>query len=95
MKQKIIDYLIANGFVAAAENQYTKKVHKPVGETIVNGHHHIEYKDIEIIIEYIGDGWEGKSETENKPLTQWKLLINGNDQGDFLVHDLEEFKNTF
>lgn len=95
MKQKIIDFLIANGFILdSTENKYTKKIHKQVGETIINGQHHIEYKDVKITIEYIGDGWEGISETINRPLTQWKVFINGNDQGDFLVHDLEEFKNT-
>lgn len=96
MKDTIIDYLVKNGFSAAPqENQYVKKVRKAASETIINGEHHIEYQTLEIRFEFIGDCWEGNSETDNHPLTQWKLRVNGEDQGDFLVHDLQEFKNIF
>ena len=96
MKQEIIDYLVENGFCAAPEaDQYIKKMRKAVGEAIVNGEHHVEYQVMEIRFEFIGDCWEGNSETDNHPLTQWKLLVNGEDIGDFLIHDLDEFKKTF
>ena len=96
MKQQIIDFLVENGFSAAPqENQYMKRVRRVASEAIVNGERHVEYSTLEIRIEFIGDCWEGNSETDNHPLTQWKLRINGEDHGDFLVHDLEEFKNIF
>ena len=75
MKQQIIDYLVENGFSATLiENQYIKKVRTAAGEAVVNGEHHVEYKIVELKFEFIGDGWEGKSEEDNQPLTQWKYF---------------------
>lgn len=95
MKDEIVAYLLENGFTPAQENVWVSKMKKAVGETIVNGEHHVEYQLVELKFEFIGDGWEGKSEEDNKLLTQWKFYINCHDEGDFLVHDLKEFKNIF
>lgn len=96
MKNEIIEYLLSRGFVPAAEiDRYERKMRKAVQEVIMNGERHVEYQTIVLAFLFIGDGWEGNSETDNHPLTQWKFLVNDFDQGDFLVHDLEEFKNIF
>jgi len=94
MLEEIQKYLKELGFVQE-ENKYTKMFQKQVGESIVNGERFVQMKEIEFCLEYLGEGWEGNSETDNKPLTQWKLSINKEDVGEFLVHDIEEFKKTF
>ena len=94
MLEEIQKYLKELGFVQE-ENKYTKTFQKQVGESIVNGERFVQMQEIEFCLEYVGEGWEGNSETDNHPLTQWKLSINNQDIGEFLVHDIEEFKQTF
>jgi hypothetical protein len=94
MLEEIQKYLKELGFVQE-ENKYTKMFQKQVGEYIVNGERFVQMQEMEFCLEYLGEGWEGNSETDNKPLTQWKLSINEEDVGEFLVHDIEEFKKTF
>ena len=95
MKDEIVAYLLENGFTSAQENVWVSKMRKAVCETIVNGEHHVEYQIVELKFEFVGNGWEGRSEEDSKPLTQWNFLVNDYSQGEFLIHDLDEFKNIF
>ena len=95
MKEEIVNYLLDNGFVYAGNNKFNKLTKRAVGEVIMNGEHKIQYETVKIQMEYIGESWEGTSEEDSNPLTQWKLYVNKEDLGDFLVHDLEEFQFYF
>lgn len=94
MKQEIIDYLIELGFVQDGE-KFTKIFQRKVGEVVINNEHKVQIEQMEFCIEYVGEGYEGNSEQDNHPLTQWKLSINGEEHGEFLVHDADEFKSIF
>lgn len=95
MKEEIEKYLIECGFTQQNGDTYAKQLKRRVGEFVINGERRIQVEPVDIKIQYIGDGWEGNSETDNRPLTQWKLIIKDEDNGDFLVHDLAEFKEIF
>lgn len=96
MKEEIENYLLEEcGFEKVKDDLYRKNFQRRVGEVIVNGEHKIQVEELEFCIEYIGEGYEGNSETDNHPLTQWKITINGEEHGEFLVHDAEEFKSIF
>jgi hypothetical protein len=95
MKEEIENYLIECGFTQQSDDVYTKQLKRQVGEMVVNGEHKIQVETLEFYIQYIGECWEGNSETDNHPLTQWKLIIQDEDHGDFLVHDAAEFKEIF
>lgn len=95
MRQEIEDYLLECGFEKINTDTYKKEFQRPVGEVIMNGERKIQIEQLEFCIQYVGEGWEGESEENNKPLTQWKLIIGGEDHGDFLIHDADEFKQIF
>ena len=94
MIQQIEEYLLSKGF-SKYGNRYTKILTKQVGEMIINGQHKIQTQDIEIVLELVYQGWEGVSETDNKPITQWRIEQNGQDVFEIIIHDFDEFKNTF
>lgn len=91
---EIQEYLLQNGFVQD-ENKFIKQVQQKAGEMIVNGHRQIQVRKVEIAIEFIGDGYEQTEGYDKIPLTQWNLHVNDEDHGDFLIHDVDEFKQIF
>lgn len=96
MREEIEKYLLEEcGFEKIKEDLYKKNFHRQVGEVIVNGEHKIQMEILEFCIQYIGEAWEGESEENSNPLTQWKLIIQNEDHGDFLIHDVNEFKEIF
>ena len=95
MRQAIENYLLENGFQKVKDDLYQKNLQRRVGEIVLNGEHRVQVETLEFCIQYIGEGWEGESEENNNPLTQWKLIIADEDHGDFLVHDINEFKQIF
>lgn len=95
MKEEIEKYLIECGYTKQDGDTYYKQLKRKVGEMIVNGQRRVQVETVDTKIQYIGDGWEGNSETDNNPLTQWKLIMQDEEQFDFLVHDVSEFKEIF
>ena len=95
MKEEIEKYLIECGYTKQDGDTYYKQLKRKVGEMIVNGQRRVQVEVVDTKIQYIGDGWEGNSETDNRPLTQWKLIMQDEEQCDFLVHDVAEFKEIF
>ena len=94
MRVAIEEYLFQNGFFRD-EDMYTKVVRQKVGEVVINGQRQIQTKNVEIAITFIGEGWIGEDANHSEPTTQWNLKINGEDQGDFIVNDADEFKQIF
>ena len=94
MLQQIEEYLFSKGF-SKDGNLYKKTLTKKVGEMIINGQHQIQTQDIEIVLELVYQGWEGVSETDNQPITQWRIEQNGQDLFEIVIHDFDEFKETF
>ena len=90
MYDQIVQFLKAQGFIQR-EDLFVKATRVIAGEMIINGNHQLQYRDVCIGVKYIGEGWEGNSETDNNPLTQWSIS-DGNYVQQVLVHDLEEFK---
>lgn len=94
MRVAIEEYLFQNGFLRD-EDVYTKVAQKKVGEIIINGQRQIQTQNVEIAITFIGEGWIGEDENNSEPTTQWNLKVNGEDHGDFIVEDADEFKQIF
>ena len=94
MRVAIEEYLFQNGF-DKYDDVYTKIVKQKVGEVVINGQRQIQTKNAEIKITFIGEGWIGKDENNSEPTTQWNLKVNGEDHGDFIVNDADEFKQIF
>ena len=94
MLQQIEEYLFSKGF-SKDGSLYKKTLTKKVGEMIINGQHQIQTQDIEIVLELVYQGWEGVSETDSQPITQWRIEQNGQDLFEIVVHDFDEFKETF
>lgn len=90
MYNQIVQFLKSQGFIQR-EDLFVKATRVVAGEMIINGHHQIQYRDVYFGVKYIGEGWEGNSETDNHPLTQWGIS-DGNSVQEILVHDLDEFK---
>ena len=90
MYDQIVQFLKSQGFIQR-EDLFVKAIRVVSGEMIINGNHQIQYRDVYIGVKYIGEGWEGNSETDNHPLTQW-CISDGNYVQQVLVHDIEEFK---
>lgn len=91
---EIVEYLLQNGFTEDGDT-FTKIGQQKTGEMIVNGHRQIQVQKVEIKITFIGNGWIGESEENSDVTTQWNLSVNGIDQGDFIVNNVEEFKQIF
>ena len=91
MKQEIIDYLLSKGFSQNGD-VFTFVMKRPIGEYIINGQRNIRYQDTEIHIKYIYEGWEGNSEEDSIPITQWSIAVQGETATEFIIHGLEEFK---
>jgi hypothetical protein len=94
MLQQIEEYLFRKGFHKDG-NLYKKTLTQQVGEIIINGQHQIQTQDIEIVLELVYQGWEGVSETDNKAITQWKVTRDGEALVEWIIHDFDEFKETF
>lgn len=94
MRVAIEEYLFQNGFICD-EDVYTKVVQQKVGEMIINGQRQIQTQNVEIAITFVGEGWIGEDENNSEPTTQWNLKVNGEDRGDFIVNDADEFKQIF
>ena len=94
MFDEIDKYLLDNTF-RKLDNVYDK--HKQVvgGYISINGQKMAQTKDTLIEIEYIGDGWIGESEEVCEPLTQWTIRVDSVPNDEFLVYNLEEFKQLF
>ena len=93
MNAEIESYLISERGFAKDENIFTKINKVVTGETIINGQVQQQIQDIKLQIEYSGDGWVGKSETNNTPLEGYTLSVNGFKLTDIWVRDLNDFKD--
>ena len=94
MTDEIENILTDLGFVKE-DNIFSKLEERVVGRTIVNNQVHNETQKVNIQIEYIGDGWIGENETNNKPTAGYKLSVNGQDMGDVWVDSAKDFKQFF
>lgn len=94
MTAEIENILTDLGFVKE-DNVFSKTEKKVVGCTIVNNEVRDEVRNVNIQIEYIGDGWIGNNETDNKPTAGYKLMFNGQDVGDVWVESAKDFKQFF
>lgn len=74
---------------------FTKTLEQVVSQMIINGASREKKAKILIVFKYIDESWIGNSEEDSLKLTQWRLTINSEDQGDFLIHDKYEFKEIF
>lgn len=96
MKQQIENFLIENGFYKVDENTYEQEVQRQGQIVVINGVQQPTKGQVSIFrFLYIGEGWEGNSETDNNKLTQWQLSVDDNFSPEILVHDLDEFINVF
>ena len=96
MKQQIENFLIANGFHKVDENTYEQQVQRQGQIVVINGVQQPTKGYMSVLrFSYIGEGWEGNSETDNNKLTQWQFLVDDNVSPEILVHDLDEFINVF
>ena len=94
MKQQIENFLIENGFHKVDENTYEQQVQRQGQIVVINGVQQSTKGYMSVLrFSYIGEGWEGNSETDNNKLTQWQLLVDDNVSPEILVHDLDEFIN--
>ena len=96
MKQQIENFLIANGFHKVDENTYEQQVQRQGQIVVINGVQQPTKGYMSVLrFSYIGEGWEGNSETDNNKLTQWQFFVDDNVSPEILVHDLDEFINVF
>lgn len=96
MKQQIENFLIENGFYKVDENTYEQEVQRQGQIVVINGVQQPTKGHMSVFrFLYIGEGWEGNSETDNNKLTQWQLSVDDNFSPEILVHDLDEFINVF
>ena len=94
MVDEITNILTDLGFVKE-DDVFTKTEKRVVGRTIINNQVREEAQNIKIDIEYIGDGWIGENETNNKPTAGYKLSVNDQDMGDVWVSCVNDFKQFF
>lgn len=94
MYDEIDKYLLDNTF-RKLDNIYDKRKNVVGGYISINGQKMAQTKEMLVEIEYIGGGWIGESEEVNAPLTQWAIRINSVPNDEFLVYNLEEFKQLF
>lgn len=96
MKQQIENFLLENGFQKVNETEYVQVVNRQGRIVVINGVRQQTQNEVtEFKFTYIGEGYEGNSETDNNKLTQWKLSVDDNESPEFLVHDLNEFMQVF
>ena len=96
MKQQIENFLIEDGFHKVDENTYEQQVQRQGQIVVINGVQQSTKGQLSVLrFSYIGECWEGNSETDNNKLTQWQLLVDDNVSPEILVHDLDEFINVF
>lgn len=94
MKQEIENLLLMSNFDKNRDT-FTKTLEQAVSQMIINGIPHEKKAKIPIVFKYIGESWIGNSEEDSLKLTQWRLTINDEEQGEFLIHDKYEFKEIF
>lgn len=95
MKTQIENFLLENGFTKTSENTYEQHVRRPGQIVVINGvRQETGMTESVFKFTYIGEGYEGSEEHHHK-LTQWSLQVDDNFSPEFLVHDLEEFKEVF
>lgn len=94
MINEIDKYLVDNSF-RKLDKVYNRRKKVVGGYISINGQKMAQTKDTLVEIEYIGDGWIGESEEVCVPLTQWTIRIDSVPNDEFLVYNLEEFRQLF
>lgn len=94
--KQIFDYLQTQGFSMLDDITATKKETKVVQQMVINGQAMNKTADVITTFIYVDEGYiENIDGTAHMVMTQWKLLINDEDNGDWMVESLDDFRKTF